>query len=1056
MPDDRLEKIHDLFDRAAELPASKRRLFLDEACDGDDLLRAEVEALLAADEAAGQFLAEPTIDAQHAAARIVGSETVGSKIGHYTLLQSLGDGGFGTVFLAEQKYPVRRQVAIKIIKLGMDTRQVISRFEAERQALAMMDHPGIARVFDAGSTETGRPYFVMEYVSGESITRYCDRERLSVADRLRLFVTVCQAVQHAHQKGIIHRDLKPGNVLVTLVDGQPVAKVIDFGIAKAASPSLRLTDATMHTQQDQLLGTPKYMSPEQATVGGGEDVDTRSDVYSLGVMLYELLIGTTPFDEQSLRNATYADLQRVIREVDPPRPSTRLSSMRDTIRDIAAVRGMSDPKQLRSALRGELDWIVMKCLEKQRTRRYDSASALATDLQRFLRSEPVEAGPPTRRYRLRKFVARHYGTVLAALLVLAVLVGGIVTTTLAAYRASRAEQLAVRERQRMLEQKLVAERRFNDVRKLAGSFIFEIDDAIQKEGPTKARERLVKTAIEYLDALAKESAEPELLRELQESYKRVGMVQYFSSMPSIGDPAGAKESYRKSLEIAQRLLATHPDDKVRLNDVAGCWYYLADAQWESNDFAGAQHSWSEALGIYRKLSERFPEEWLPRRNAGMIMHRQAVSAMDKGRYDEARDLFMQTLDLRERLLAERPGEAMLQRDVRVTASSLAMTLVLTHEPAEALSYLRRSASMLQELVARSPQDSGLRRELYSVMHRLAEATRDAGDVAESLQISADLVVGNRQRVADDPADREAPLSLSGALYTLGKGRLIAGPLDDALRAFEESRALRAASLKVNPNRNTERWLADSIWRVAETLRRMGRYDQAEIAAREGVALNQRRLVASPEVVTVAGSLVSCNCELALALAGQGRFDEALAAISDPLANSASTTAPASRPASQPSIGAEFQRQVLETRGEILVRAGRLADARAPLEQAIALDQVEPTTAPATRPAAGDLPVAATARVLLVRALAGERNNRAIEVLTPLLGEAQAYLDARPNHPPAIELLMLARRAEYEALSAAGQTDAAARAAGEAVVLARRLLNDPDHAAAREIVDALHR
>jgi WD40 repeat protein/serine/threonine protein kinase len=384
-----------------------------------------------------------------AGAEVSITEGPGSVIGRYKLLQQIGEGGFGVVYMAEQTEPVVRRVALKIIKLGMDTKQVIARFEAERQALALMDHPNIAKVLDAGATDSGRPYFVMELVRGVPITEYCDKNHLSARERLELFMQVCQAIQHAHQKGIIHRDIKPSNVLVTLHDGKPVPMVIDFGIAKATNQ--KLTEKTLFTNFASMIGTPAYMSPEQAEMSK-LDVDTRSDIYSLGVLLYELLTGTTPFPEKRLRSVAFGEMQRIIVEEEPDRPSTRLSTMEVSQRTTIAKNRSADPAGLNHLFRGDLDWIVMKCLEKDRTRRYETANGLALDIQRHLANETISARPPSNAYRLQKLVRRNKLAVSAAAAVFLALAAGMVATTLQSVRASKAEAAAKAQANRtMLE-----------------------------------------------------------------------------------------------------------------------------------------------------------------------------------------------------------------------------------------------------------------------------------------------------------------------------------------------------------------------------------------------------------------------------------------------------------------------------------------------------------------------------------------------------------------------------------------------------------------------------
>src|SRR6201993_2161274 len=379
--------------------------------------------------AAGKPECAPTVSLESPA------DHVGTLVaGRYKLLEQIGEGGMGTVWIAEQIQPVRRKVALKLIKAGMDSKTVLARFEAERQALALMDHPNIARVLDGGTTESGRPFFVMEHVKGIPFTKYCDEARLSVQERLALFMPVCHAVQHAHQKGVIHRDLKPSNILVCLYDGVPIPKVIDFGLAKAMHHPL--TEHTLHTAQGLMMGTPLYMSPEQAEVNN-LDVDTRTDIYSLGVMLYELLTGTTPLKRKRFKEAAWLDMLRLIKEEEPPRPSTRLSGS-GTLPNVAAQRKL-EPAKLTKLVRGDLDWIVMKALDKERGRRYETANGLARDLQNYLADEPVEATPPSRGYRLRKFARKHKKALGTTVAFVALLVAGLVLSTLLTVWAMAAE-----------------------------------------------------------------------------------------------------------------------------------------------------------------------------------------------------------------------------------------------------------------------------------------------------------------------------------------------------------------------------------------------------------------------------------------------------------------------------------------------------------------------------------------------------------------------------------------------------------------------------------------
>jgi len=447
-----LERIKPIFSEALDKKGADREAYLNEACGKDHELKAKVKALLGAHEGAGDFLVSGALGSAVTLESPV-TEGPGTTIGRYKLLEKIGEGGMAVVYMAEQKRPIRRRVALKLIKLGMDTKQVVARFDVERQALAMMEHPNIAKVLDAGKTKTGRPYFVMELVKGVAITEYCDKNKLDTRERLDLFVQICNAVQHAHQKGIIHRDIKPSNVMVTLRDGKPVPKVIDFGIAKAISQ--RLTEKTLFTRYAQMIGTPAYMSPEQAEMSE-LDVDTRTDIYSLGVLLYQLLTGVTPFSEEQLREAGYVEMQRIILEEEPCRPSTKLSTLGDSLTYVAEHR-KTEPSMLTKLIRGDLDWIVMKSLEKDRVLRYETVHDLAQDIRHHLNDEPVLAGPPSLSYKMQKFIRRNRIAVITGAIVMVAVVLAVVVLSLSTALIWRAqsrtqqalgrEQLAVQDAQ---------------------------------------------------------------------------------------------------------------------------------------------------------------------------------------------------------------------------------------------------------------------------------------------------------------------------------------------------------------------------------------------------------------------------------------------------------------------------------------------------------------------------------------------------------------------------------------------------------------------------------
>jgi serine/threonine protein kinase/tetratricopeptide (TPR) repeat protein len=635
-----------------ETPAA-RAAYLKGACAGDVALQRKVERLLEEHFSNDSLLAGSALAGDRPG--IVESpveEAPAPMLGRYKLLEKIGEGGFGEVWMAEQREPVKRRVALKILKPGMDSRQIVARFEAERQALAMMDHANVAKIFDAGTTDTGRPYFVMELVRGMKITDYCDQSQLPTRERLRLFILVCQAIQHAHQKGIIHRDIKPSNILVTLHDGVPVPKVIDFGIAKATQQEL--TDKTVFTQFQQFMGTPAYTSPEQAEMSG-LDIDTRADIYSLGVLLYELLVGQTPFDAKEMMQGGLDALRQIIREKEPLRPSTKLNTLQGDARTTAGRCRQTDVRNLVHQLQGDLDWIVIKCLEKDRTRRYETANGLAMDIDRYLKNEPVIARPPSRLYEFQKTVRRHkVGFAAAGAVLLSLAVGlGIATWTLVKEKKARDRAVAAEQEQARLRKKAEANENTAKIEAAKSDQVAQfMKDMLQSVEPSVALGRDTTMLREILDATSKRLKnlhdQPAVEAELCET---LGTVYC-----DLGEYANSELMHRQSLALRQKL--PRGDDV----DVADSLNHLADSLWRQGKLAEAENVQSEALRMRRELLG--PEHL----DLAESLDGMANVVWRLGKLNEAETLQRQALEMRRKLLGNE------HKDVATTIDSLAAIL----------------------------------------------------------------------------------------------------------------------------------------------------------------------------------------------------------------------------------------------------------------------------------------------------------------------------------------------------------------------------------------------
>jgi tetratricopeptide (TPR) repeat protein len=738
--------VKELFAEMLELPQAQRAAAV-EASGAPDAVRAEVRSLLDAHESAERFLADPHLTVDRLATKF--GRDVPAEIGPYCIIELLGQGGFGSVYLAEQEKPIKRRVAIKLIRAGADSAQVVARFEAERDALALMDHPNVARVLDAGTTTNGLPYFVMELVAGKAITTYCDERHLTTRERLALFRDVCAAVQHAHQKGVIHRDLKPSNVMVSDGDSVPMVKVIDFGVAKALHGSLR----PALTLDRQFVGTPEYMSPEQAA--GATDIDTRSDVYGLGVLLYELITGSPPFDPKELRHRAMDEIFRLIREVDPPRPSTRIASSVGSV-ELAKARG-TDPAKLKTFLESELDWIVMCCLAKERDRRYDSAAALALDVERFLAGQAIAAHPPTRAYRLQKFARRYRVPILGAGLVLCSLLLGLALAIYGLHEAQLQRDAAERARRQEYNARIVAQQSNAFLREMFGS----IDPTLAKGRTVSVREVLDEGALRLDGAFADQPSAEAAVRDIFAwAYQRIG----------------DNERSQRQFDAAERLLTAveDPTDPVRLSVLTGSGDTLHGLG--RLDESEARLRDSVALHL-QSMGEADPATCRARSALASVL-------MERAKYVEAREVISSNLDAITRAALKQNVPLDRFPSYFAARSLQAYVTCLLGEPVQAQSMF---ASLRKEIeLARGADSVALTQVLLyqaNVEHQLNRFGESRKFFEEAAALS-EKVLG-----ADHPRTLHIAKELSLVLASTGApeeaDRRLTGLLDLARKRFGE-------------------------------------------------------------------------------------------------------------------------------------------------------------------------------------------------------------------------------------------------------------------------------
>jgi serine/threonine protein kinase/tetratricopeptide (TPR) repeat protein len=835
MPID-FQRVQGVFQAVAELPPAERAAALERGCDGDAELRRRVEALLQAHDDSAEL---PAAEPEPTRAYVPAVEPGQVFAGRYKLREKLGEGGMGVVFVADQTAPVQRRVALKVIRAGLDTRRLLARFEQERQALALMDHPNIAKVFDAGVDPAGRPYFAMELVKGLPLTKYCDDAKLSPRQRLELFIPVCQAVQHAHQKGIIHRDLKPSNILVGLYDGRPVPKVIDFGVAKATGP--RLTEQSVYTEVGSVIGTLEYMSPEQAELNN-LDIDTRSDVYALGVILYELLTGAVPFSRRELEKAGLAEMLRVIKEREPPKPSTKLSNS-GTLPSVAARRQM-EPHKLTALLRGELDWIVMKALEKDRGRRYETANGFAMDVQRYLAGEPVLAAPASPLYRLRKLVRRHRGPVVAAGVVLVALLAGIGGTTWGLLRAVKerdakdaalkAEQQARADETKARQQAFAALRSMTEdvvERKFAQGAVLTEDD--------RAFLRGVIAQYDAFAAIQGDDADSRAARA--EGRKRVGLMRY-----RLSELQEAERDYGEALSLYQQLAADFPARPEFRRELAISHNNRGALLSTTGRLKPAEKDFDEALGIQKQLAADFPSRPQFRQDLALSYNNRGILLRNTGRPQEAEQDYDEALGITKQLVADFPARPEFRTALADSYNNRGVLLSETGRFREAEQDFDEALGITKQLVADFPARPEFRMALADCYNGQGNLLRDAGRLKEAEQDFDQAVGLQKQLAADFPARPEFRQDLARSLSN--RGLLLGGmrrpkeavqDLDQAVSLYKQL----AADFSNQPDLRNE--LATTYGNLANLQLGQGNWAAAKRLLLESQAHHQAALKASP-------------------------------------------------------------------------------------------------------------------------------------------------------------------------------------------------------------------